>query len=427
MSKFQLGLLAVFGAFIVIAVILFSVYRGSGSGLSRITVWGSMTSADFNSIVSEAGLNTKEVAYTYVEKREATLDQEYTEALATNSGPDLIILPQSSVYKNREKLLQIPYSSVSQGDYQNTFIDVANTFMGSQGIYAIPFFIDPLVLYWNKDTFSSAGLVKPVGYWDELYAAADKFTVKDSAGNITKSVMALGETKNIPHAKDILSLLMLQAGSPIVEVNSTGLNSALSSNQGLPLNPTSAAVDFYTQFSDPAKPFYSWNRSLLPALSSFSVGDSAMYVGFASELRSLRAKSPTLNIGLATVPQSRTSKNVITYGKLYGVAISRQAANPGAALSAALSLASSGAQAALVKTTGLPPIRRDLLSVRQSDQALQVFYTAAIQSRGWIDPNPSGTDKIFRELIDSVTSGRARTSEAVQQADNSLQALIDGR
>lgn len=427
MSKFQLGLLAVFGAFIVIAVILFSVYRGSSKGRADITIWGTMPAGEFNAIATNAGLNTKQVTYTYVEKREATLDRDFTEALATAAGPDLIILPQSSVYKNREKLVQIPYSRVGQGDYQNTFIDIANTFLGSQGIYALPYMIDPLVLYWNRDTFSTAGLTKPIGYWDELYAAAERFTVKDAAGNITRSVMALGETRNIPHAKDIISLLMLQAGSPIVEVTSGGLRSALASNQGLPINPTSAAVDFYTQFSNPAKPYYSWNRSLLPALSSFSVGDSAMYVGFASELKSIRAKSPTLNIGVASVPQSRTSRNAITYGKLYGIGISRQAKDPAAALSAALALVSQAAQSALTEITGLPPVRRDLLSARPSDAALQAFYTAAIQSRGWIDPNPAESDKIFKEMIDSVTSGRARTTEAVQQADSALQAVIDNR
>jgi len=428
MSKFQLTLSIVFGAFIILAVILFSVYKGSSEARADIVVWGPVPETQFNQLVSTAGLNTKLLMYNYVEKSEATLEKDFTEALATGSGPDLIILPSSLVYKDRNKLLEIPYTSISKGDYQNTFIDEGDLFLSQNGIYALPFEVDPMVLYWNKSSFASAGLAKPIAYWDEIYAASNSLTVKDAAGNITKSVIALGETKNIPHAKDILSLLMLQAGAHITELlNDIGLQATLSSSQNLPVNPAGAAVDFYTQFSDPQKPFYSWNRSLLPAQSSFLVGDSAMYLGFASEYKTLKAKSPTLNIGIASVPQSRTSAGNVTYGKLYGIAISRQSKNVSAALSAALGLISNASQSALTGISGLPSVRRDLLSARQTDPALQVFSTAAIQSKGWIDPNAAATETVFKNLIDNVTSGRARTTEAVLQAEGELQAVIDSK
>lgn len=427
MSKFQLTLSIVFGAFIIIAVVLFSLYKGTSKGKVNVVVWGSMPATQFNQLIYTGNLNTNLVSYTYVEKSEDAIENDFTEALATASAPDLIILPSSLVYKDRTKLYEIPYSSVSQGNYQNTFIDEGDIFLDSSGIYALPFEVDPLVLYWNKSAFSSAGLAKPISYWDEIYNASGRLTVKDAAGNITKSVMALGETKNIPHAKDILTLLMLQAGSSITEQGQSGLQSTLLSNQNLPINPAGAAVDFYTQFSDPQKPFYSWNRSLLPAQSSFLVGDSSMYIGYASELKTLKAKSPTLNIGIAPVPQSRTSAGVMTLGKLYGIAISRQTADPAATLSAALTLVSNASQTLLTGISGLPPVRRDLLSTNPTDPAAQVFYTAALQSKGWIDPDAVATNQVFVDLIDSVTSGRARTSDAINQANSALQAVIDNK
>jgi ABC-type glycerol-3-phosphate transport system substrate-binding protein len=425
MSKFQLTLLIVFGAFIMIAVLVFSLYRGSAGSASHITIWGPMPASDFTRLVNDAKLNSKTLSITYIEKSEGTLDRDYTEALARGTGPDLVILPHSLVYKTRQKLMQIPYASVSRGDYENTFIDEGDIFLDANGIYALPFAIDPLVMYWNKATFSSAGLAKPIGYWDELYAATEKLTVKDSAGNITKSAMALGETKNIPHAKDILTLLMLQAGSPIAVNEPYGLVSHLASNENLPINPAGAAIDFYTQFSNSSKPFYSWNRSLLPAQNSFAVGDSAMYIGFASELKSIRAKSPTLNIGVAPVPQSRTSGSSISFGKLYGIAISKSTTDAKGALNAALLLISNSTQSVWTGITGLPPVRRDLLSIKQNDSAMQVFYTAAIQAKGWLDPDGSATQKVFTDTINAVTSGRSRTTEAVFDANTALQAVID--
>ncbi len=280
------------------------------------------------------------------------------------------------------------------------------------------------MFYYNRDLLSNAGIAKPFSFWDEIYTNALKLTVKDGAGNITKSILALGEAKNIPHAKDILSLLLLQAGSPITQFISGELAPAITGN----FNQTTAlgevALDFYTQFSNPAKPFYSWNRSLLPANTHFASGDTAYYLGFASELRTLRTKNPTLNLGVAPVPQSRISDRALTIGKMRAVAISRGSKNLTAALTAALKLVSKGFSFELSKTLLLPSARRDILSEGAADDIMSIFYDAALQSRGWIDPDNSASATIFQEMIESVTSGRARTSEAISNASDKLESLI---
>lgn len=428
MSKFQIILLSVFGVAIVAAVLVFSLYRGGSSTSANLSVWGTLPAEEFIAFLSDARLNqNKNISFTYTEKPAATIDRDFTEALATGKGPDLIILPETLVRKETKKLMRIPFASVSEADYKNTFIEEGNIFLDQSGAYALPIAIDPMVLYWNRDVFASAALAKPIGYWDEMYAASEKLTQRDAAGNITKSAIALGETKNIPHAKDILAMLILQAGNPITTNDSFGYRSVLSQSFNTPVVPAHAAVEFYTQFSNPQKPFYSWNRSLLPALSSFSVGDSAMYLGFASEYKNIRAKSPTLNVGVARVPQSRTSPNVMTLGRLYGVSVTIGTKNPAAALQGALLLVSNQMAAKLSSLTGMPPARRDLLATRPSDEAGAAFYTAALQSRGWIDPDGAETAKIFTTLIDAVTSGRSATTEAVGNADQALQAVIDNQ
>lgn len=428
MSKFQLILLIVFGAFIILAVLIFSFSRGGGSSQANITIWGPLSAVDFNSWAENAGLNASgNITYQYEEKEPASIGEELTEALAVGAGPDLVILPHSEVWKARTKLLLIPYASVSESDYKNVFVEEGELFLTAEGTYALPLFVDPMVLYWNRDLFTKAALTRPIAYWDEIYAASQALTEKDNAGNIITSPLALGETRNIPHAKEILSLLMLQAGTPITSVETEGLRSVLSSNFNLPLSPAVAALDFYTQFSDPGKQFYSWNRSLLPAQTSFISGDSAMYLGFASELPELRAKSPTLNLAAAPVPQSRASGKSLTYGELYGIAISRGAGNPGVSLSAALRLVSRESALSLSELTGFAPVRRDILSTRPSDSFKAVFYEAAIQAKGWRDPDSDKTRTIFTNLIDSVTSGRARSPEAVIKADRELQAIIQNK
>ena len=425
MSKFQIILLVIFGAFIIIAVAAFSLYRGSNANNVAVTVWGDISSRDFNLLLNTSFFSQDRTqSVKYVEKSVETIETEFTEALARGIGPDLIIITQDKFWKEKPKLAVIPYGSISERDFKTTFVEEGELFLDQTGLYALPLSIDPMVLYYNRDLLSAAGQARPIAYWDEIYAAALNLSKRDAAGNLITSVIALGEARNIPHAKDILSLLLLQAGTPITSQTASELRSQISNNFSLPVSPAESAFDFYTQFSNQTKVFYSWNRSLINAQTHFTSGDSAYYLGFASELRVLRNKNPTLNFGVALVPQSRVSGKTITFGRLRGVFISRGSRNPSAALVVATKLISKESALFLSQTLFLPPARRDLLSEKPTDAILSVFYDAALQSRGWLDPDTTATKLIFHEAIESITSGRARTLEAVNKVNRDLDALI---
>jgi len=425
MSKFQIILLAVFAVSIILGVAAFSLYRGSSNQSVAMTVWGDISMQDFSLLLNTPAIS-QDRAFTvsYVEKSAGTIETEFTEALARGVGPDLIILTQDKLWKNKSKLSLIPYESISERDFGTTFIEEGELFLDEEGIYALPLSIDPMVLYYNRDLLSAAGQARPIAYWDEIYKAAANLSKLDAAGNLVSSVMALGEARNIHHAKDILSLLLLQAGTPITSFVGSELRSQISANFGTPTSPAEAAFDFYTQFSNPTRAYYSWNRSLVDAQTHFTSGSSAYYLGFASELRVLKNKNPTLNFGISLVPQSRVSGKTITFGRLRAVAISRSSLNPDVALALATKLVSKEATLSLAEILVLPPARRDLLSLRPTNAISSVFYDAALQSKGWLDPDIIMTDAIFRTAIESITSGRARTLEAINKANSEIEALI---
>jgi ABC-type glycerol-3-phosphate transport system substrate-binding protein len=425
MSKFQIILLGIFGLFIVVAVAVFALYRGSSGSNVAISVWGDISAYDFNLLLNTSALNQDQsTVISYTEKSAESIDRDFTEALAQGGGPDLIIITQDRLWKEKSKLIIIPFGNISERDFKSTFIEEGELFLTTEGIYALPLSIDPLVLYYNRDLLSSAGQAQPLQYWDEIFAIALKLSKTDQAGNLVSSTMALGEARNIPRAKDIFTLLMLQAGTPITSLVNGELRSQVSNSFNLPILPSEAALDFYTQFSNPTKVFYSWNRSLIDAQTHFTSGDSAYYIGFASEYRTLLNKNPTLNFGVSLVPQSRVSGKTITVGNMRGIAISRGTRNPSAALALATRLISRETSAALSEIMALPPARRDLLTNKPVDAIFSVFYDAALQSRGWLDPDTLATGAIFREAIESVTSGRARTIEAVNKMNREVEALI---
>jgi ABC-type glycerol-3-phosphate transport system substrate-binding protein len=331
--------------------------------------------------------------------------------------------------KQANKITVIPYESYAEGTFKTTFLQEGELFLTPNGLLAIPFSVDPLVMYWNRDMFTNANLSLPPKYWDEFRLLAPLITKKDAAFNITQSAVALGEYQNITNAKSILSALILQAGNPIVVKSELGLDSTLGASLGYSIAPTNAALTFYTQFADPQKEVYSWNRALPDSKTLFLSGKLGMYFGFASEYRELRQKNPNLNFDVTYLPQTRPQQNSqlisTTFGKLYGLAVLRASgANSANAYGAISYLTSKDGMTLWSQYSGLPSVRRDALSAKPNDASTAVFANSALWSRGWLDPDSVRTDNVFKTMIESVTSGRAFYSDAVSSADLQLANLL---
>ena len=55
-------------------------------------------------------------------------------------------------------------------------------------LYGLPWIAQPVILYYNPDAFSKAGINPPdeSWTWDTFKDAAKKLTIKDASGNITQ-------------------------------------------------------------------------------------------------------------------------------------------------------------------------------------------------------------------------------------------------
>ncbi|OHA89135.1 MAG: hypothetical protein A2653_02910 [Candidatus Zambryskibacteria bacterium RIFCSPHIGHO2_01_FULL_43_25] len=429
MSKFQIGLLVVFGVFIAIGVAFFALSKGGGGQTtSNVVIWGTMSRGVFSQSFSKLPISKDDTfKVSYVEKPAESFDEDLLEALASGGGPDLIVISQDLIIKYRNKIFPIPYQTISERDFKSSFVEEAEMFLMSDGIVALPLTIDPLVMYWNRDIFTNAGISTPPLYWDEFFDLTKKLTIRAGALNLERSTVAMGEFSNIQNAKEILTTLIFQAGNPIVEWQYNKFVSTLSDRRGEPISPANSALTFYTEFSNPTKAFYSWNRSLPDAQTSFVAGDLAVYFGFASELDYVRRKNPNLNFDVSIMPQSRNSGRNTTFGQLYGLAIIKNSKNIAGAYQIARALTTRESVAAFVENLKLPPPRRDLLAELPSDQFLSVFYKSALWARGWHDPDPEETEVLFREMIESITGGRVRQEQAIADTHGRINLLLEGK
>ncbi|MDE2116412.1 MAG: extracellular solute-binding protein, partial [Patescibacteria group bacterium] len=353
----------------------------------------------------------------------STFESDLIAALANGQGPDMVLLPQDLILKELNKFYVVPFANYSERTFQDSFIQEGELYLTSNGVIGFPFTVDPMVMYWNRDTFSNAGVSEPPVSWAQFFDLAPKMTIKDSNNNIVESALAFGESTNVAHFKDILSLLSLQAGTPIVAADSQGnLKSELDASIGQGLVPGEEALSYFTQFSNPLKTIYSWNRAMPLDRDAFVAGQLAVYFGYASELTAIRAANPNLNFDVAMVPQSGTKK--LTFGNMEAIALLKSSKNVSSAFTAAVTLTSAPLATEWSSETGMPPVRRDLLATLPGDAAASIFYQSALISIAWLDPNREATAQVFSAMVENVISGNLLVSDSVKAASDSIDSYL---
>lgn len=427
-SSFQVAILVIFGIFIVAGVFVFA---SSGSfnqkaTISNVVIWGTLDERIFDEVIRlQLDSDPRFQKVSYVEKDAETFDIDLSEALAAGVGPDLFILSQDSIVRSKDKVLPVSFSSIPKKTFTDTYIDEAQLYLTSAGIVALPIVIDPMVLYYNTDMLSKSGFAQPPSYWDEVFTMAEKMSVRDASGNIAQSTIAFGESANVLEAKNILSMLMMQAGGTIVSIEEDGVlaEGLTQSVEGASERPAVSALRFYTSFANPTESVYSWNRSMPLSRDAFAQGLVGLYAGYASEMELIAELNPNLKYDVTAMPQIRDASRNVTFGKIYGLAIPRTALNPTDAATVAALFAGQKIAKDLSDGFGLPSVRRDLLS-QPVDGAMLVFRNAALIAAGWLDPDAQKTDELFTAMISGVTSGSERLAEAVDRAGRSLQSLL---
>lgn len=426
MGKLQIIIIGVSVILAIVALLLFAgIIPGFRAGqpgqVGEISLWGTIPQKLLAPALGDFRLRFKNITVTYREFKPETYIDELVNALASNRGPDIFLLPQEQILKQKDKVFILTSEIYPLRVFRDNFLDLAGIYETNEGIVGIPLRVDPLVLYWNRDLFGQAAIAKPPATWDEFSDTTQKLT-KREGGKILQSGAALGEFRNIQNAKDILALLMLQTGSAIVDPQT--LKPVFAERDQNILSPAEEALLLFNSFSDSRKDTYSWNRTLPEAREAFSSGRLAMYIGYASDLDPIIAQNPHLNFDVREVPQIRDGKFNVTFAKSTALVVSKQSPNIATALTLIYDLTGFSQQKLLAENSLVPPALRSLLAQTPENPILVNFYRAAIRSRAWLDPNPVQTRLIWQEMVESVLSGAKKMDEAVRSAQAQFRAFI---
>ncbi len=424
----QIVILGIFILFIVIGVIVFAKFGTNNTVTSTTTVevWGTIPEGTFSKILENVNASaTSPISVSYKELPPETFESTLIESLADGVGPDLVLIPSTMLLKNQKKFSIIGFDVLSERDFKDTFTQAGEVFLTSDGSYAVPVLTDPLVMYWNRDMLSSNNIARPPTTWEEILKLVPILTKTTDDKRILKSALAFGDYKNVRHFKDVLMALTLQSGGHIIDRDANGnpVNHIGDHVENV-ANPFSVALGFFTQFSDPLRSVYSWNRSLPEDMQMFLNGDLAFYFGPASEADQIREKNPNLNFDVAPIPEPQNANTKATASTVYGFAILATSQNKAAAYTAAATLAGSNASQYFAAATGLAPVRRDVLSQVPTGAFDAVFWQSALYALGYLDPNPALTSGYLAQTVDDVVTGKTKPADEASIYSRQLDEIL---
>lgn len=425
---FQIGLLAVFGLIAIVSLILLASYQGiSGQANnpygSKVVIWGTFDQSAFTEVMQAIGREDRNFqSVSYIQKDSRSFANELVNAIAEGRGPDLVILDHENLVLLRPKLQPISYDVFSTRTLRDNYVDGFEIFARSNGLYAIPLFVDPIVMYWNRDLFATGGLPLPPATWESLVSTAEQLTLRDARRDILQSTVAFGEYQNVQNAKGTLLALLLQSGSDLVREGATRYEVGLDTSSGdTGRRPLFSALQFFVEFSNISSPLYSWNRTSDSDLSAFLGEKLALYFAYGSEAARVRQQNPNLNFDVVGVPQGAGATVKRTYGRFYGFAIVAASQNRSGAYQAAIKLAAATPTATIAERLGLAPAHRSSLSATPEDPVSQTVFSQALIARGWLDPDPIKSDETFRQMVEDVVSGRSSVGSAVADTTRRLE------
>jgi len=420
----------VIAAAVVLAITALLIFSGVLPGFRQtspaesgeVSFWGTMPKELAGLLISDFNKRFQNIKVNYREVPEGAYIAELLNALASGAGPDVFILPQEQIFKHKDKIYALDSSVYPARAFKDNFLASSEIFISQEGIIGLPFQIDPLVLYWNRDLFRNAGLAKTPSTWSEFSETSNKLKTVQPQKIITAG-SALGEFSNNRNAKDILALLMLQTGNKIVDQETLR---PVFGDRGAVLSPAEEALLFFISFADPRKGTYTWSKSQPEAVEAFASGRLAMHLGYATEIEKILALNPHLNFDVAEVPQISGSKIQGTFGKTSALVVAKQSQNRAAALTFIYDLTSPKEQNIVAQNFYGAPALKSVLAVAQKDPVLEIFYRSAVKSLSWLDPDPEQTLAIWKEMSENALSGTKRINQAVSDAQRKFETLMPG-
>lgn len=335
----------------------------------------------------------------FIEPMPANVEIPYLE----ESGPS---------WAKERKIVKQKTPLMSSYQLKQKFIDqVAADAVIQEKIYGLPYYIDTLVMFYNIDLLNSANIAEPAHNWQEFKEHVTKITkFSPQSNDIIVSGAALGTSKNIDNFFDIISLLMMQVGTSIMENNAITINQKPAGWTKSTL-PAEDALEFYTSFADPTKEVFSWNDKKINSYKDFINGSLAYFFGYSYHLDKLKSEAKKLHYSYTQFPML-TNNPPVTYANYWLETVSKKSKNIDYAWDFLNFAAKETNAKQFLETSQKPTALRSLIEEQKNNPELEPFVSQLLTAKSWYQgARPEEAKKALAEMIEMARQGEIKIKE----------------
>ncbi len=407
-----------------------------------LKIWGVIDDGDvYADIIAAYRRIAPNVTIEYKRFRLEEYENQLLNSLAEDRGPDIFLIHNTWVGKYLPKIQPMPPSvkiatqhvegtlqkevvwslqaepTVSLKTFKEEFADVVSKDMirtvdvsTKQGIkdfeprvVAMPLSVDTMGLFVNKDLLNAAGISTIPQTWDIFQEAVKRLVKQDDQGTIVQAGAALGTGANIERSPDILAAIMMQNGAEMSNQDGAPTFANMPARfEGLRERPPAdQAVEFYTDFANPGKDVYTWNRTMPNSLDAFVEGKVAFFFGYSFDLPIIQARAPKLNLGIAKFPQIKDNPEA-DIANYWAWTVSKKSKSVDAAWHFLNFMHKPENAKKFLTAAKRPAALRSLLPDQLEDEEIGVFASQVLTAQSWYRGNdPKATDDAFVALIES--------------------------
>lgn len=435
-------------------------------------------SEDFTETIAKYQAMHPNINIVYKRLRYEEYEKELIESFASDRGPDIFSIHNTWTRKYQSKglispmpemiTMVFPYQTgnlkkevgykkqtvrFNPASVRNKFVDavhddvIINVVDGEKEdvfvdkVFGLPLAIDTLAMYYNRDLFNNAGITNPPQFWNrEFQQDVKKLSKQNNKGEIMQSGVALGGSKNIERSVDILSVLMMQNGSAMMEGGEVEFHKSADDSQSSDFNPGLDALRFYTDFSNPAKEVYSWNNTLDNSVDMFVQGKLAIMFGYSYQMPIIKSRASRLNISVTKLPQIEGNSRNVNFANYWVETVSSKILTNPDNLKKGKTYASDKQEAAWdflrfitseeeVKTylakTKKPSALRSVVGEQINDDEIGIFADQALTARSWYKgEDANSAEAIMNEMVDQVVGGQMQIGPALNRCASKVQQTV---
>lgn len=422
-----------------------------------LTIWRVFDSNNtFRDIMDNYRALHPNVSFEYRQLRIEDYEDELLRAFAEGRGPDIFSIHNTWVGEYEPlitampRVVSIPFTETkgtvkretvttlrqipmpNQRQIRSEFVDVvaqdAIVFLqpdprseGADQVIGLPMAVDTLALFYNRDLLNAAGIALPPSSWSDFQEAVGSLTQIGPNDTILQSGAALGTSRNVDRAFDILTLLMMQNGTQMSNARGQATFAGELEDNTL---PGADAVRFYTDFANPTKSVYSWDADQPSSFDSFTSGQTAFFFGYSYHIPLIRARGEKLNFGIAPVPQITGGRSV-NAANYWLESVARTSDDQNWAWDFIRFATSDDQVTNYLDAAIKPPAKRALINDYIEDEDLNAFAQQLLTAQSWYrGDDASVTEEAFLDMIDEALEGAKELDDIVNDAQRKVNQTI---